>query len=199
MKRIIVLNGVHSSGKSTIGKSLAERDNRLEFFYEIGGELRDEVDYNSLTTYDEYDAEIFRRELLRDSKLIDTVRIPVVETWHVGNIAYAMLRSPSLVPGLLSGFEARLKVFDPVFIAVTIDSETFLKRARENIVPYETEEAMSFFRKVYENMIELYGRYQLNYFEIENNGGIEGAIDNAARELRNYDLLENQMRGKERG
>jgi len=43
-----------------------------------------------------FDREVMRRELVRDGQLATATRTPVVETWHVGNIAYARARGHDL-------------------------------------------------------------------------------------------------------
>jgi len=39
-----------------------------------------------------------RRELERDHDLLREQKIPLVETWHFGNIGYLAARSPELIP-----------------------------------------------------------------------------------------------------
>lgn len=96
MKKIIVSNGVHGAGKSTIGRLFVDRNRGFAYFPEIGGQLRREVSYNALQSKEDFDLEVIKRELARDEQLLISPNTPVVETWHIGNMAYALARNPQL-------------------------------------------------------------------------------------------------------
>lgn len=96
MKKIFVFNGIHGSGKTTLAENLAlQHPGTYVFYPEVGRKLREEVDYNSLESGEDFDREVMRRELERDKLLLAETRIPLVETWHIGNIGYLAARSPA--------------------------------------------------------------------------------------------------------
>jgi len=88
-KRILVLSGVHSAGKSTIGKAMSNDDN-FAYYDEIGRRLRCRVTCTVLASCFLFDREIMTLELERDRTLKQDARIPVVESWHIGNVAFAL-------------------------------------------------------------------------------------------------------------
>lgn len=106
MKKIIVFNGVHGAGKSTLAQLFVERNQGFAYFPEIGGQLRQEVSYNALQSKEDFDLEVMKRELRRDAQLFTDPKTPVVEIWHIGNMAYALARNP-----LYHLFQGFVKVF----------------------------------------------------------------------------------------
>src|SRR5690606_35883675 len=126
MKKMYVFNGVHGSGKTTIAQRLANLYPEAYAFYpEIGRGLRNEVTYNALNSSEDFDREVLRRELERDEQLLAEPRIPLVETWHIGNIGYLAARSPHLMAGYESILSKRLNIFEPTAIFIDISWETF--------------------------------------------------------------------------
>jgi hypothetical protein len=97
----VVFIGAHGSGKTTLGRKVAEL---LRWHYdgEIGKLLRmaalqqNEMNH-ALTSQEDFDREVFLREMGRDGFKRD---FRVVETWHTGNLAYAEMRSPEVAAEL---------------------------------------------------------------------------------------------------
>lgn len=92
----LVLVGPHASGKSTLGRLLAEKLGWI-FHDEIGERLRREVlsqdpSQHAMVGQPSFDERVTVEELLRDRQ---SPMFRVVETWHPGNLAYARARSPS--------------------------------------------------------------------------------------------------------
>ncbi|HKZ41260.1 MAG TPA: hypothetical protein VJ044_09890 [Candidatus Hodarchaeales archaeon] len=110
-KPILILNGIHGAGKTTHGRMLKSlRPGEFSYFPEIGGQLRSEVDYNMLKSGVAFDMEVMRRELDRDRDLQTCLNMPVVETWHVGNLAYILERSPTLAQPAKETLEKQLEI-----------------------------------------------------------------------------------------
>ena len=98
----IVLVGPHASGKSTLGRRLAEYLG-WSFHSELGLKLRREAlaansKAHAAHSDEDFDRLIFAQEAQRDC-LNSTPR--VIETWHVGNLAYVEHRTPQLQAELL--------------------------------------------------------------------------------------------------
>lgn len=97
----IALVGPHGAGKTTSGRALAEQLG-LPFAPEIGRLLSEDLAWRpsgSDATRPQlaFDREVLDREVRRDGTARrDQAR--VVETWHPGNLAYALARSPELAP-----------------------------------------------------------------------------------------------------
>jgi len=95
---LLVFVGCHGSGKTTLGRCTA-RALGWRFDEEIGESLRLEAlaqdpDAHAAMPQAAFDREVFRRELARDRAHAGEPR--VVETWHPGNLAYALKRNPQV-------------------------------------------------------------------------------------------------------
>jgi len=93
----IAIFGTHTSGKSTIGRLLAKVLG-VDFLEELGDSNRTEENKSSVNahksredlTWDDY---LYDHENIRDKATIGSSR--VVETWHIGNLAWALQRTIS--------------------------------------------------------------------------------------------------------
>lgn len=93
----VVLIGPHGAGKTTVGRLVAA-ELGCRFEGEIGATLRREAlardpGQHAIASQEAFDEEVFRREIARDDEAVRG-RARVIETWHPGNAAYAMGRSP---------------------------------------------------------------------------------------------------------
>lgn len=177
MKEIVVFNGIHGAGKTTLAEALiASSPDLFEFFFEIGGRLRQEVSYNALIKREEFDSLVMKRELARDEALLICPRIPVVETWHIGNLAYAQVRSPQMVDGYRQALERQMKSFRPFAFLVTIRRETFLGRVTERVAPEQIEQLAEFYRCVEENTLSIYHSLGIPYTKVTNDGDLGLAL-----------------------
>lgn len=179
-KQIFVLNGIHGSGKTVLGQFLAQNDQRFAYFPEIGWQVRKEVDYNSLESGEKFDLEVMRRELERDKLIISEPKIPLVETWHTGNIGYVAARSPRILDQYTEALVAQLELFDPTCFYIHIDWETFKSRITEKIKPHQVPQLIDFYKIISEKTHEIYQALGIRCLIIEN----QGTILEAATSLR---------------
>jgi len=175
-KRIVVFNGVHGAGKSTLSQRLTEQDNRFLLFPEIGRKVREEVTYNALESGEAFDREVMRREIERDSLLAQSSKIPVIETWHMGNIGYIEARTPQLTQLYTDLLKKQLEVFDPCCIFIHIDWDMFRQRVTEKIKPEQIDELIAFYRIIRDTTFKLYDQLGLRYQIIENQGSVQESM-----------------------
>ncbi len=167
-KRIIIFNGVHGAGKSALAEEVVARDNRFAFYPEIGRQVREEVTYNALQSSEPFDREVMRRELARDLKLAQEPKIPLVETWHIGNIGYLYARSPQLIDEYRGQLLEKLEVFEPFCFFVNIDWGIFRLRATEKIRSEEMDELVAFYRVIKDATFQLYEDLKVPYQLVDN-------------------------------
>lgn len=140
---IIVLVGAHGSGKSTLGRRLAQSLS-IPFEPELGELMRREALQQSAQAHaacpqPAFDERLFQAELERDH-LRPPSHACVVETWHPGNLAYAEKRSPHIVAQFLPTVrETCMQLQGRVWVQpLSISRETLRQRQHE---PGPAEEA----------------------------------------------------------
>lgn len=175
-KKIIVFNGVHGAGKSTLVQALAAQKSQFVAYPEVGRLIREEVTYNALESGEAFDREVIKRELAQDQVLVQASHTPLVETWHIGNLGYMRARTPHLIEEYTAILEKQLTVIDPICIFVHIDWDLFRKRATEKIKPDQMEELIRFFSIIRETTIKLYDQLKLPYFTVENQGDLAHSL-----------------------
>lgn len=184
MKTIIVLNGIHGSGKSTVGSMLTQSFPQFAYFYEIGGKLRTEVNYNTMSSGLEFDKEVMNRELARDIELLKSSTIPIVETWHMGNLAYAMNRSPELVKKYKSKLQKQLQLFEPIGFTFEISPDIFLQRISEYVPSEKLDDYIRFFNQISQNTFDIYSSLGIKHYVINNDGSLDETYQELIRLLR---------------
>ena len=98
---LVFVCGPHSAGKTTLIGRLKDKGVVSVAGDEIGKRLFYERCLNTGALGPEFELEVVERELERDAGLASTSGIKVIETWHPGNLAYAAVRNPSMIPELL--------------------------------------------------------------------------------------------------
>ncbi len=183
-KHLVVLNGPHGAGKSTIGRSLAVKF-AAPYLEEIGGKLRGEVKYNSLDSTSEFDREVMRRELLRDHQTLrdSSATISIVETWHTGNIAYALKRSPDIALKYIEILRKQLLNFEVHHLQFVVSDEVFLKRVSENVGRDELYKLLLFYKDINKFTKDLYQSFGFRNVEIDNSDSLKVATDQSEKEF----------------
>jgi len=176
MKKLIVFNGVSSSGKTTLASRLIEYVEGSKFFEEIGGTLRKSVAYNVLEPIKNFDIEVMKRELIRDVEIMKCDGIPIVETWHIGNIAYMLSRNPTLFPIYARILTYKLRFFEPFAILVRINSETFRNRIKEKLEVKNIADVENFYKAIFRNTCGLYSFFKINYMVVNNNEDVSKSL-----------------------
>lgn len=173
VKRILVTTGMHGAGKTTIGTAIA-RQFDSQFFYEIGGILRQQTTETTLHSGPAFDIKIMEAEIARDAELVTcSSQLPVVETWHFGNLAYACLRNPDVFARYMRQTRKQLEVFEPMGLLFKVSRETFHKRRSEYVDPAELDKYVLFYEQLHQLTVALYEAYGVHYLELENEGSVQ--------------------------
>jgi hypothetical protein len=98
----LILIGAHGAGKTTLGELVSARLG-VRFDDELGRRMRGEAleedaTQDAAASQPGFDERLWARELARDAQARGVARAGrprrVVETWHIGNAAYAAMRAP---------------------------------------------------------------------------------------------------------
>ncbi len=145
VKPIVVVCGIPGSGKSTVGSALTTAlPMRSKFWPEIGREAHERTPGVPWNRSISFDRSVMREELQRDPVLQASRSLPVVETWHPGNLAIVAVRCPSLLPSYARAFERTLRSIVP--FVVLLDLAPSVARKRAGYAPMA--EALMFLREV---------------------------------------------------
>ncbi len=174
--RFVVVNGMHASGKTTSAQLLSAYGYLAHG--EIGRALRLSMIHNGdrvpLVGRDlnQFDEMILALELRRDRSIAQMPELPhCVETWHVGNLAYASVRSPGLVADFERSFVDQTNLFDPLFVLLTVSESTF--HSRSTLQELESRSLFRFYDQIVGAIYEALEKFGCNWVEISNDGDIE--------------------------
>ena len=182
---IVCLLGIHTSGKTTIGEKLHLLG--LPYYPEIGNELIQTVDFSSPETVEWFDREIMKRELERDNSFLSLgVEAAVVETWHVGNIAYAEIRTPSVASEYKALLKEQFLKYNPLFFFLDISEETFRERANKPVPLGIEEDQFIFYQNIRNNILSLFNEYNIGYYSIDANDDIDEVVKHIRKILLNH-------------
>ena len=182
MKKIFIFNGVHGSGKSTVAQNIVKMDKRFKYFDEIGKRVREKMGGATVDINKEFDKKVMIEELERDQKLLETEKIPIVETWHIGNIAYIEKRNPDLTREYVEKMLNQMNFIEPCGVIFKIDHQTFKQRMTEKIPPEKLSEYIVFYNSIIYNTLDLYNKYKIPYIIYDNN---TNSIDKITRDIIN--------------
>ena len=97
----IFLCGPRCCGKTSMLKDLHREGLISEGGLEIGKELFYQRHIDTASQGEEFEKEITQMEIMRDEEYARKGGVIGIESWHPGNLAYAMVRNPFIVPYLL--------------------------------------------------------------------------------------------------
>ena len=162
MTRVIAINGIHGSGKSTVGRRLAELTNAT-FYPEIGGELRKQITDSTMQSGEHFDRLVMEMEFDRDLRILSGNGVSIIETWHYGNLAYARIRSPRVYSEYVSRLKQHLRQFTASAILLEIEPQVFLRRMTEKVKPVDIPAYIEFFERIKQNTHDAYREFGVEY------------------------------------
>lgn len=126
----IFLCGPHCSGKTSIINNLIKDGLISERGCEIGKELFYQRHLDTAVQGERFEREITQMEIARDEKYARTGGIVGIESWHPGNLAYAMVRNPNVVPDLLREIKGSPMLSDAFGICFRVSWENIFLRTQ---------------------------------------------------------------------
>lgn len=186
--KYIVVAGMHAAGKSTAAKHFSKFGYLPH--YEIGWSFRQNVlfrDPSALTlrgaNLEWFDRSVLELELKRDVFISSFEDLPhCIETWHIGNFAYARIRSPNLARELEDAFKIQARLMRPLFLVFSISKSVFIDRC---ILPdMSVDSLFEFYCKIFDITVSTLTKHGCSYRLVQNDGSVEELL----KSLR--DLLE---------
>ena len=164
---IYILNGVHASGKSTVGKLLEQEG--FNYLPEIASELMKDPAYEPGKDSDkEFQKEVFYREIRRDNhrNLNDNT---IIETWHLGNLSHALVvADDELIRKEKEYLDRFIEEKDVKVKALYLDISFEEIFERSSIYTEEDKEVKDFYRMIEENLYNIYDNLEIDYKIIDN-------------------------------
>ena len=144
------LCGSHSSGKTTMLSLLLSEGILNERGTEIGVELFYQRQLDTASQDERFEAEVTDLELARDNVYANYTGVIGIESWHPGNLAYAMVRNPSFVPDLIQRMATSPLLCRAHGIWLRIPPQTISMRTQK--FQDRKEWAMEFYKQIDENI-----------------------------------------------
>ncbi|MHB8355505.1 MAG: DEAD/DEAH box helicase family protein [Vulcanimicrobiaceae bacterium] len=168
----MVIVGMHGSGKTTAASYLTSfgylAHAELGWAYRQGlrlsGDTRPTLVGADLAWFD---SAIVRLERERDTFIARATEVPhCVETWHLGNLAYASMRSPSLRSTMEEALLDGIRAFNPLFVVLSITRDQFVTRCHLQDAP--VQDLHAFYAAIDDLMMEYVTKYKLEHILVNN-------------------------------
>lgn len=127
--------GPHCSGKTSIIRDLGKEFPALITGHEIGKEFyykRKAAGFSTDSAGEKFEFEVADAELSRDHGL-SVGSHALMETWHPGNLAYALMRNPAAAPRLASYIKSSSRIIGSgrvIGVRILVSRENISKRTR---------------------------------------------------------------------
>lgn len=171
IKKVVVLSGIPTSGKTTLGKLLKEQGYSyvpeiVESFIKKGFKTGTEA--NQLL-----DKKVMTAEFCRDKQLLSGKKdLIIIETWHIGNIAHAQLRNINVAKKYIKLFKKNAKKYRIYGIYLEIPYKTFWKRTKK-YKDCNKQKTVSFFRLLRKQILKCYKEFKIPLQKINANRQIK--------------------------
>jgi len=135
IKTLFFICGPHCSGKTSIIRDLGKEIPFLTTGHEIGKEFyykRKAAGFSTDGAGEEFEYEVANAELARDHGL-SSGSYALMETWHPGNLAYALMRNPEAAPRLAAHIKRNSRIISSgrvIGIRVLVSRENICRRTR---------------------------------------------------------------------
>jgi len=163
-----VLLGVHAAGKTSVGRILAQ--NGFSFFPEIAADIIERrMPWQLPPSFDEA---VIAKEFIRDQLFRHQSQPFFVETWHLGNLAYARVRNPEIASTYAELAKSRIEEFLPRIYFLRVSPEVVLARTAYFVSKEDRERATEFFARVQLELLNVLEPFRRHTVEIDATCGI---------------------------
>ncbi|MCL1992028.1 MAG: hypothetical protein FWG66_03660 [Spirochaetes bacterium] len=178
--------GPHACGKTTVLKRLKQDKNIVFRGTEVGKDLYYERKFQTGEVGEDFELEVVELELKRDAEIYSQPGIAGVETWHPGNLAYAAVRNPRILPTLQKMILTSPMLERAFGIWLVIDNSEMRKRTQT--FRGQEDFAGEFYGKIndqLENCFKMLGLWERTTI-IDGNRPIEAVIQNVKDVMQKY-------------
>ena len=184
---IIFFCGPHCSGKTTILKTLYKEGLLNSWKFEIGKDLFYKRRLKTEIQDANFEFEVSELELKRDLEIAENeTGLVGIETWHPGNLAYAMVRNAQIVPNLIEIMKTSPLIQEAHGIWLHIPAEVIFQRTKT----FENDRAWAadFYTKIENNLQYCLKELGLQdrIISIDSNRELTSVIEDVKSEIRNF-------------
>ena len=153
---LVFIMGPHCAGKTSLIKALYNNNVANFAGYEIGKQLyyeRVNAGFKTENSDASFENEILCSEIERDNYLNLLEGVQLVETWHPGNLAYVLERTPDVFCYLVNKIKQHIKTLKNINLIgvwLQISPETIYKRTKT--FSENREWAADFYSKINKNI-----------------------------------------------
>ena len=190
MVRLLILNGVHNSGKTTLGESL--RNMGYDFQNEMAEILMSGNETIGMMCAKDFQKKVIDCEIERDAEISRCERNAIIETWHIGILAHTYLlgtsedikRQENYIRNFLNSGNAVHAVFLMTH-SKAIDERNTGRRIK--VYDSITPEILDFYTCIQEKIFSIYDKFSIRNTTIDNES-INYRIATVAKILDNHGI-----------
>jgi adenylate kinase family enzyme len=198
IKRVIALVGLPGSGKTEVGGALAKSGYHYE--PEIAEKVISQGFVAGENADSRFDSEIMEKEFARDHELLESPHTTfVIETWHPGNLAYALARGAPIFQGYKARFQRSLETFDVKCLVLDIGPALSFERWTQ--LPDDTKKIKStsvsidFLKKVHDSIGYVLRELNLQAIFIDGSAPLDRVRHNVLTVIRELRFLSVARKG----
>lgn len=168
---LIVLTGIPLSGKTVVGQYLGGFEG-IHYLPAIATGLEGRAQHGELDADEAFDELVMLKELERDEEirsLLQEHQHVVVEQWHIGNLAFARLRNPSVAERYEEGLRERLQWFDVRVFYVSLSPEEMAYKLGKD----DDATLISFYRNWLGELSRILKRFDLPLYTLDGSAPLE--------------------------
>lgn len=168
---LIVLTGIPLSGKTVVGQYLGGFEG-IHYLPAIATGLEGKAQRGELDAGEVFDELVMLKELERDEEirsLLQEYQHVVVEQWHIGNLAFARLRNPSVAERYEEKLQERLQWFDVWVFYLSLSPEEMAYKLGKD----DDAELTSFYKNWLRELSQILKSFDLPLYTLDGSAPLE--------------------------